>query len=272
MRAYTARMDGLPAPWSGLCLNATRLPAEVCTAARQGAPEALAALGRGPLLAAVVACRSWPGRWLRADHPAWPLALAGLPGAPIALSWEGNLSLLEFPGVAIVGTRRCTSTGRALAREYAAAVVAAGGVVVSGLAAGIDTEAHLAADGRTIAVLGQGLASPMPAWQAEVRRRVLGEGGLVLSEYAPEMHADVWTFPQRNRIIAGLARGVVVVEAGHRSGAKNTAHHAMEFGREVAAVPGWPSLPSFAGCLDLVEEGCAVVRGPATVVALLAAG
>lgn len=265
-------MDGLPAPWSGLCLYATRLPEAASAAAQHGAAAALAALDQHLLKSAILGVRGWGGRWLRADEANWPAALLGLPGAPVALSWEGNLDLLEAPGVAIVGTRRCTSTGRVMAREYAAAVAAAGGVVVSGLAAGIDAEAHLAAGGRTIAVLGQGLAAPMPAWQAEVRRRVLREGGLVLSEYAPDMHADVWTFPQRNRVIAGLARGVVVVEAGHRSGAKNTAHHAMEFGREVAAVPGWPSLPSFAGCLDLVEEGCSVVRGPASVVALLAAG
>lgn len=264
-------MDGLPAPWSGLCLYAPRLPEAAAAASRQGAAAAVAALGRGIQQAAILAIPGWSGRWLRADHADWPAALVGLPGAPVALAWEGNLALLSEPGVAIVGTRRCTSTGRAMAREYAAAVAAAGGVVVSGLAAGIDAEAHLAAAGRTIAVLGQGLAAPMPAWQAEVRRRVLREGGLVLSEYAPDMHADVWTFPQRNRVIAGLSRGVVVVEAGHRSGAKNTAHHAMEYGREVAAVPGWPSLPSFAGCLDLVEEGCGVVRGPASVVALLAA-
>ncbi len=273
MRAHHGRMDGLPAPWSGLCLHAPQLPEGVAEAARvDGGAAAIRALGLSLLRGPILAAPDWRGPWLRCDDLRWPAALSGLPGAPVALSWEGNLSLLAEPSVAIVGTRRCTSTGRGLARDYSAAVVAAGGVVVSGLAAGIDAEAHLAAGGRTIAVLGQGLAASLPGWQADLRRRIISAGGLILSEYHVDMHADIWTFPRRNRIIAGLSRGVVVVEAGHRSGAKNTAHYAMEFGREVAAVPGWPMLPSFAGCLDLVEEGCAVVRGPHSVVALLAAG
>ena len=220
---------------------------------------------------AVLAVGAEPGRWIRADDPRWPACLRGLHGGPLALSYEGNLALLERPRVAIVGSRKCTGTGRALARDYARAVVAAGGVVVSGMAAGIDTEAHLAAGGRTIAVLGQGLGAAHPVWQAQIRERIVAEGGLVLSEYPWRLTPDKWTFPRRNRVIAALSAAVVVVEAGHRSGAKNTAHHAVNYGREVAVVPGLPTLPSFAGCLDLLEEGAGVVRGPDSVVALLSA-
>ncbi len=221
------------------------------------------------LRARVEAVGAWSGCWLRADAPEWPVPLRGLPGAPVALAYEGNLGLLAAPAVAIVGTRRCTATGRRLARELARAVVQAGGVVVSGLAAGIDAEGHIAAAGRTIAVLGQGLDSPMAGWQARLRERVLAEGGLVLSEYPPAQPAAAWTFPRRNRIIAGLACTTVVMEAGHRSGAKITAHNAAEYGRRVLAVPGLPDCESFAGCLDLIEEGAEVYRGVGSV--LLAA-
>lgn len=265
-------MVGLSPPWSGLSWFAPRLPPRVAEVAPRGAPAMLEELGPSPLRAAVLAVRPEAGRWLVADQPTWPTALVGLPGGPVALSLEGNVELLRAPAVALVGTRHPTGTGRALARAYAAAVAEAGGVVVSGLAAGIDTEAHLGARGRTIAVLGQGLAVPMSAWQAEVRRRVLTEGGLVVSEFPPNLPADRWTFPRRNRVIAGLAAAVVVVEAGHRSGAKITAHLGAEYGREVVVVPGLPTLPSFAGCLDLLEEGAGIVRSAESVVSLLAAG
>jgi DNA processing protein len=212
----------------------------------------------------VAAIGPYEGAWLRVGKPGWPGALRGLAGAPVALSWEGDVRLLSEPAVAVVGTRHCTATGRRLARELAAAVASAGGVVVSGLAAGIDAEAHLAAAGRTVAVLGQGLHAPMAAWQRAVRERVLRAGGLVLSEYPLHQHADRWTFPRRNRVIAGLSVATIVVEAGHRSGAKITAHHAAEYGRRVMAVPGLPAVPSFEGCLDLIEEGAEVYRGPAS--------
>jgi DNA processing protein len=144
-------------------------------------------------------------------------------------------------------------------------VVDAGGVVVSGLAAGIDSEAHGAAGGQTIAVLGQGLLAPMPAWQCRVREAILADGGLVLSEFPPDAPAQTWTFPIRNRIIAGLAGAVVVVEAGQRSGARITARNALEYGREVLAVPGPLGAAASAGCLDLIEQGATMVRAIATV-------
>jgi DNA processing protein len=253
-------MSELPPPWSGLARHAPQLQADFVELLRGGAERALAELP-ALLRARVLAVDAWQGDWLRADSPSWPSSLRNLPGAPVALSWQGNLSLLGAEAVAVVGTRRCTATGRRLARELSAAVAGAGAVVVSGMAAGIDTEAHLAAGGRTIAVLGQGLAAGMAGWQERIRERILAAGGLVLSEYAPVQNADVYTFPRRNRIIAGLAFATVVVEAGHRSGAKITAHNAADYGRRVLAVPGPPDCASFAGCLDLIEEGAEVYRG-----------
>ncbi len=185
---------------------------------------------------------------------------------------EGNLERLRAPMIALVGARACTGDGRAMARRLAVSVVEAGGVVVSGLAAGIDAEAHLAAAGRTVAVLGQGLGAPMARWQRDLRSRVLDAGGLILSEYEGDVAAAAWTFPRRNRIIAGLARAVVVVEAARRSGSKNTAAHALAYGREVYAVPWSFDLHTAEGCLDLIEQGASVVRGPDTVAALVAGG
>ena len=246
----------------------------------------------GPLLAATAPGSAWAAAGLPIDlvprlrdtsselggNPLipgsadWPRALVGQPFAPVHLAAEGNLGLLQRPAVAIVGARACTPYGSEHARALARAVASAGGVIVSGLARGIDREAHLAASGATIAVLGQGLDCPMPLWQAGLRRRILAEGGLILSEFPRGMCADVWTFPVRNRVVAGLARATVVVEAGHRSGAKNTAAHALRLGWDVLAVPGPLNAPASAGCLDLIEDGATMVRGPATLLAVAGLG
>ncbi len=262
-------MSGLPPLWAGLARLAPRLPPGVTSLASLGAEAMLEALPDLAWRARVLRSEALPGTWLRADDPRWPPALHGLPGAPLALAVEGDLTLLEAPGVAVVGTRHTTSTGRAAARTVAAAVVAHGAVVVSGLAAGIDAEAHHAAGGRTIAVIGQGLAASMPAWQAAVRQRIVRRGGLVLSEYPYGWNATRYTFPERNRVVAGLARGVVVVEAGHRSGAKITATHAQRFGRPVAAWPGPAQAPSFFGCADLLAAGAWPADAPGLIVRVL---
>jgi DNA processing protein len=167
----------------------------------------------------------------------------------------------------VIGSRACTAYGRQQARRLAAAVAQAGGVVVSGLAAGIDAEAHLAAEGRTIAVLGQGLSAPMAAWQRRMREAILRNGGLLVSEFPPGQVADRWTFPLRNRVIAALSGALLVVEAGEQSGTRITVDHALRFGREVMAVPGPLEAPASVGCLQLLSEGCTLVRGPETVLA-----
>ncbi len=196
------------------------------------------------------------GEWIHAADPAWPRVLVGVPFGPVALSVEGTTALLHGAGVTIVGARACTARGRRHAHELAHAVRAAGGVVTSGLAWGIDAEAHLAAEGATIAVLGQGLATLMPPWQARLRAEILRAGGLVVSEFPDAQPPRPWTFPVRNRVLAALGRVIVVVEAGARSGARVTARLALGMGREVLAVPG------SEGTDALIEEGAVPVATP----------
>lgn len=267
-------MTELGCPWTGLTSLAMRRDLWAVLDAL-GGPHAAEGAGLAAWCAAgldlgeasaVLREGPWRGAGVHAAQPEWPALLRDLPRGPVALAAEGNLSLLEERAVAIVGARACTSYGRTWARRLAHGVVDAGGVVVSGLAHGIDEEAHLASRGRTIAVLGQGLAARMPAWQERVRERVLAEGGLLLSEFAPDLPATKWTFPVRNRIIAGLARAVVVVEAGEHSGAGITARRGVDFGREVLVVPGPLDAPASVGCLDLLESGVGMVRGTASVV------
>ncbi len=200
--------------------------------------------------------------WVCAGDRAWPPYLDHVPHGPVALAWEGNLSLLAAPRVAIVGARACTARGRAIAREVAAYVAVRGGVVVSGLAWGIDAEAHLAAAGSTIAVLGQGLRAAHPVWQVSLRRRVREAGGLLLSDLPSDQGPRPWTFPRRNRVLAALAPVVVVVEAGIRSGTRSTVRHALDMGREVYAVPGPPDSPTSEGCNLLIDEGAHPLAGP----------
>lgn len=254
-------------PWWGLRLLAPRLDLWSIVQALGGPEPAAAAsaaawVAAGLPIAQVGALRvpRPSGRWLCASDPAWPPALQGLPFAPVALEVEGELSLLQAGAVAVVGARACTAAGTTWARRVAGELAGAGVVVVSGLARGIDAAAHRGAAGCTVAVLGQGLGRSMPAWQAELRAGILRSGGLVLSEFDSDAPGATWTFPVRNRVIAGLSRGVVVVEAAHRSGARNTAAHALRAGREVWAIPAGPDAVASAGCLDLIEEGAHVFR------------
>lgn len=206
-------------------------------------------------------------RFLRWSDPDYPSVLHRVPHAPPVLFLEGDDRCLGAPGVAIVGARRCSGDGRRMARTLARAVAGSGGVVISGLAQGIDCEAHDAAGGRTIAVLGQGLSRPLPGNRERLRRRLLDRGGLVLSELPPQRPASRATFPMRNRIIAGLSRVTVVVEARQRSGARITARNALEAGRDVLAVPGHPFQELAEGCLELLHQGAGLARGPGDVLA-----
>lgn len=209
-------------------------------------------------------------RALRLTDAAYPDTLRRLPHAPPVLFWEGDLGVLGPTGVALVGSRRASGEGRRMARLLSGAVAGAGGIVVSGLAHGIDSEAHGAAGGRTIAVLGQGLSHALPGARQRLRQDICARGGLVLSELPPGRPASRATFPMRNRIIAGLAALTVVVEARLRSGARITARNALEAGREVMAVPAHPLRSGMEGCMLLIQEGAGVVTEVADV--LLAAG
>jgi DNA processing protein len=179
------------------------------------------------------------------------------PPAGLFVRGAAALDLLERPAVAIVGARACSGYGASVARNLGRELAAAGLVVVSGLARGVDGEAHrgaLDAGGATVAVLGCGIDRDYPAAHADLARRI-AETGLVVSEYAPGIEPAPWRFPARNRIVAGLAAATVVVEARERSGALITADLALEEGREVFAVPGEITSALSAGANALLKLG-----------------
>jgi DNA processing protein len=200
-------------------------------------------------------------RLLKRRNPAYPAFLAAIYDPPAALWLRGSAEpeLLSRPAVAIVGARACSSYGRAVARSLGRDIAAAGVVVISGMARGIDGEAHrgvLDAGGITVAVLGCGIDRNYPAAHAELAGRI-AETGLIVSEYEAGVEPAPWRFPARNRIISGLARAVVVVEARERSGALITVDFALEQGREVLAVPGEITSALSAGSNALLRLGAA---------------
>jgi DNA processing protein len=194
----------------------------------------------------------------------YPALLAAIfdPPPQLWVRGEGDLAILERPCLALVGARSCSSYGRAVARSLARDAAAAGAVVVSGLARGVDGEAHrgaLDAGGLTVAVLGCGVDRDYPAAHRDLARSIVDSGGLVISEYEPGVEPAPWRFPARNRIIAGLSHVTVVVEARQRSGALITADFALEQGREVMAVPGEITSALSAGSNGLLRQGAAPV-------------
>jgi DNA processing protein len=188
---------------------------------------------------------------------------AGRHGLDVPLWVCGSLEGLAAPAVAIVGTRAPSGLGRRLAFETAKNLGKSGICVISGLALGIDTAAHegaLAARAPTIGVLGGGHGHFFPRANCELAERIVAGGGAVISPYAPDWPARPGQFLQRNAIVAGLADGVVVVEAAARSGALNTASHAANLGIPVMAFPGDVDRPKVAGCLALLRDGATLVR------------
>jgi DNA processing protein len=202
----------------------------------------------------------------------FPPLLRELHDPPRRLYVRGVLAdLLETPAVAIVGARSCSSYGAQVARMLGRELGAAGVVVVSGLARGVDGEAHrgaLAAGAKTIAVLGCGIDRDYPQRHAELAVRI-AETGAILSEYPPGTEPAPWRFPARNRIVAGLCLATVVVEARVRSGALITADFALELGREVFAVPGEITAGLSAGTNDLLRQGAIPLLAPADVLDVL---
>ena len=198
--------------------------------------------------------------WER-DDPRYPAAFQDLSSPPRRLWALGDARILERAQIAVVGTRRPTLYGARVARQIGYALGEAGACVVSGLASGIDTAAHdgaLDAKGRTCAILGTGMGVTYPAGNRPLQERI-ADVGLLLSEYAPGQPAAPWTFPQRNRLIAALARATIVVEAGKKSGALITAAIADDLGRTVAAVPGPIDAPQAAGSNGLIRDGATVI-------------
>jgi DNA processing protein len=201
---------------------------------------------------------------IRRRSASFPRLLAAIHDPPPRLFLRGDAApeVLGLPAVALVGARSCSSYGRSVARSLARDLAAAGLVVVSGLARGVDGEAHrgaLDAGGSTVAVLGCGIDRDYPAAHAELARRICETGGLLVSEYEPGVEPAPWRFPARNRIIAGLCRATVVVEARERSGALITADFALEEGRDVLAVPGEITSSLSAGSNALLRPGATPV-------------
>ncbi|HEX8381775.1 MAG TPA: DNA-processing protein DprA [Sphingomonas sp.] len=199
-------------------------------------------------------------RHLFLDDPDYPPLLAQLENAPPALTMRGDLALLRRPCVAIVGARNASAAACRFARELAVQLGEGGATVVSGLARGVDTAAHVGALGTgTVGVIACGIDVVFPPENAALQERV-GAQGLLLAEQPPGTEPRARHFPFRNRIIAGLSSGTVVVEAAPKSGSLITARLAAEAGREVMAVPGSPLDPRAQGCNLLIREGATLVQ------------
>ena len=203
--------------------------------------------------------------------PRYPAALLDSPDPPLVLYVRGRIDLLERPAIAIVGSRNATAQGLENARAFAAHLAGAGWVVVSGLALGIDGAAHegALAGGATIAVVGTGLDLVYPVRHRALTHKIAAEG-LLVSEFAVGTPALAENFPIRNRIIAALSRGTLVVEAAVQSGSLITARLALEAGRDVFAIPGSIHSPQSRGCHALIKQGAKLVDSASDIVDELA--
>jgi DNA processing protein len=211
-------------------------------------------------------------RYVFLGEPAYPPLLAELESAPPALIVRGHASLFDKPAIALVGARNASAAACRYARMLAQALGEAGTVVVSGLARGIDSAAHDGAlDTGTIAVIAGGIDVAYPP-ENEARQQTIAERGLLIAEQPPGVEPRARHFPYRNRIIAGLAHGVVVIEAAPRSGSLITARLATEAGREVMAVPGSPLDPRAQGCNQLIRDGATLVQSADDVLEAIAPG
>jgi DNA processing protein len=218
--------------------------------------------------------RENPAFWTPADA-AYPRLLLETPDPPALLYYRGNVDLLEnqgiTPTVAIVGTRDPSDYGRRWTRRLTTTLAQSGFTVVSGLAEGIDTEVHrscISLNGRTLAVLGTGVDVVYPWSNRHLHQQVI-EHGLLLSEYPAGTQPDRTHFPRRNRIIAGLSRATIVMEAPMRSGALITAHIANDYGRDVYVLPGSLDNAKAIGCLHLLNKGAQVILSEANLLEML---
>ena len=209
---------------------------------------------------------------LTLEDAAFPQTLRQLDQIPPMLWVEGSLEALSDPQLAIVGSRNCTRGGASNARDFAKHLSASGLTISSGLALGIDAAAHegtLASAGVTVAVLGNGLDKIYPRENSPLAQQILANGGTLVSEYPPGVPPDRHRFPARNRLIAALSLGTLVVEAAERSGALITARLAAELGREVFAIPGSIHNPMAKGCHRLIREGAKLIDASADILAEL---
>jgi DNA processing protein len=276
--AVLAAVNGLGPVGFGALLRAFGSGRAILDAAlRPGAGPRLVAAGMNDgretfdakVAAAIVAVAEAPGLALRGveapgvevvttEDPGYPSRLFAIEMPPHVLFVRGSVAALETShAVAVVGTRRPTDSGRAIAARVGGSLARAGATVVSGLAVGIDGASHAAAmaeGGLTVAVLGSGHRRLYPHAHARLADRIVADGGAVVSELAPDFSASRSSFPRRNRIISGLADATVVVEAGLKSGALITAAWALEQGRDLFMVPGGIDVPHSAGCLEWLHD------------------
>ncbi len=216
----------------------------------------------------VVAVRQAGARYLFHDQPDYPALLAELDNAPPIVTCRGRLALASAPCVALVGARNASAAAVKLARDFGAALAEAGFTVVSGLARGIDGAAHEGAFPATIGVIASGIDITYPPQHEALQERIAQEA-LLIAEQPPGTEPRGRHFPRRNRIIAGLALGTLVIEAAPQSGSLITARLAGEAGREVMAIPGSPLDARALGCNQLIREGAVLVQTPDEVVELL---
>src|SRR5213596_2747527 len=196
------------------------------------------------------------------ESPSYPKSLREIHAPPIVLYVWGDLQERDHHAIGIIGARRTTHYGMESAKKLAYQLAYAGLTVISGLARGIDTASHqgaLAAKGRTIAVIGSGLAKLYPPENAALAEKIRAGNGAIVSEFSMGIEPDRQTFPMRNRIISGWSHGILVVEAGLNSGALITAAQALEQGRSVYAVPGHINAPSAMGSNRLIQQGAKLV-------------
>ena len=216
-------------------------PFKICSAT-----QAEAEIARGAALGA---------RFVGKSEPDYPPLLRHIDSAPPLICVKGKAELARREAIAIVGSRNASANGKRLARMFAAELAEAGYAIVSGLARGIDTAAHEAALPRgTVAVIANGIDITYPPENAGLQK-VIGQDGLVISEMPPGAEPREKSFPRRNRIISGMSRAVIIVEAALRSGSLITARFANEQGREVFAVPGSPFDPRAEGTNQLISDG-----------------
>jgi len=214
------------------------------------------------LAAELARVRDFGATVITQESAAYPKSLREIHAPPIMLYVWGELNERDQHAIAIIGARRTTHYGMESAKKLAYQLAYAGLTVISGLARGIDTAAHqgaIAAKGRTIAVIGSGLAKLYPPENAVLADKIRSGNGAIVSEFSMEIEPDRQTFPIRNRIIAGWSHGILVVEAGLNSGALITASQAIEQGRSVYAVPGHINAPSALGSNRLIQQGAKLV-------------
>lgn len=254
----------------------TPLEIELCTPAQLAARvpkalcEALLLARAEPVTQQIVSALEWARHddqfILTQDQTQYPAMLRQIADAPIVLFAKGALSRLNQPALAIVGARHATADGLEHASDFAYALARQGWCVISGLAQGIDAAAHRGAlqagssEGGTIAVLGTGADVVYPRNHAELARRILSEGGLIMTEFPLGTPARPHHFPRRNRIVAGLSHGVLVVEAALKSGSLLTARLAVDMDREVFAIPGSIHSPLSRGPHALIQQGAKLVE------------